>query len=347
MTADITTVVGQLSISGGKGRRKSPNEVAVGEPKAEGAPGAGKGDLFIVIEIQGSVAHRNALEQQLAQAIRDTYYLSRGSITASLRRAMQAGSDLLYDYNRQRSAEERAVGGVVVLVTNNEDAFVAQIGPAAFFAVMGDHIRRYPAKSAWLDEALGPAQDEEVSALGVAAVIEPGLHHLRISPQDKLVLADSRLAGQLPLRELVRAVDSGNVKTAITNLARIAQTQNGSAIVLEVIETKTTSIGPLKIATPKFSTPSSFSSLLHRYRGQPVSAQAVTQPVAAQTAVAEPPYPPPVVEPVPEAQTHASAVFTSTSIMQRPLQWLGALTHKLEPKIPGPEPVLDNEEIAP
>ncbi|MCB0214519.1 MAG: hypothetical protein KDJ52_34585, partial [Anaerolineae bacterium] len=89
MTAEITTVIGQLSIHEGEWRKDAPNQVAVREPKAADAPGAGKGDLFIITEIQGNVDNRDVLEQKLAQAIRDTYYLARGSITASLRRAIQ------------------------------------------------------------------------------------------------------------------------------------------------------------------------------------------------------------------------------------------------------------------
>src|SRR5687768_6791101 len=82
MTAEISTVIDQLSISEGKWRSHTPNQVAVREPKAADAPGSGKGDLFIITEIQGDVTDRDGLEQRLAHLIRDSYYLSSGSITA-------------------------------------------------------------------------------------------------------------------------------------------------------------------------------------------------------------------------------------------------------------------------
>src|SRR5262247_1278876 len=101
MTAEITTIIDQLSINQGKWRTHAPNQVAVREPKSADAPGAGKGDLFIVTEIQGDVADRDSLEQRLAHLIRDSYYLSSGSITASLRRAIQTANDRLYQRNRK------------------------------------------------------------------------------------------------------------------------------------------------------------------------------------------------------------------------------------------------------
>jgi hypothetical protein len=161
MTAEITTVIGQLSINEGKWRTHTPNQVAVREPKSADAPGAGKGDLFIITEIQGDVDDRDALEQRLAHLIRDSYYLSSGSVTASLRRAIQTGNDRLYQRNRKVSVDERIVGGAVALVVSQEDAFVAQIGPTALFAILGDHIRRYPARSIWLDETT--EEDEDIS----------------------------------------------------------------------------------------------------------------------------------------------------------------------------------------
>ncbi len=43
MTAELTTVIGQLNIVGGNWRGDAPNKVAVREPKSAGAPGAGTG----------------------------------------------------------------------------------------------------------------------------------------------------------------------------------------------------------------------------------------------------------------------------------------------------------------
>lgn len=264
MSAEITTVIGQLSIVGGNWRGDAPNQVAVREPKGADKPGAGKGDLFILAEVRGQTGGREAIERQLAETIRDGYYLAKGSTTARLRRAMQTAGDLLYNRNYALSVDERVIGGAVAVVMQGEDAFVAQIGPTACFALFGDYSRRYPVESAWLDEALGPRSIEKEPALGIRAVIEPNLHHLRVGPEDFLVLADSGLAGQLPLGTVVKAVGGGNVKAAVKNLGNVAQAQNCSALVLAVVEQPQTSLGPIKM-TP----PSSLSRFFNRANDEP------------------------------------------------------------------------------
>ncbi|MEW5957784.1 MAG: hypothetical protein AB1801_08680 [Chloroflexota bacterium] len=250
MSAEITTIIGQLKLVEGNWRGDAPNQVAVREPKSADKPGAGKGDLFVLVEVRGQAGLLEAIERQLAETIRDTYYLADGSTTARLRRALQAAADLLYDRNYAVEVEERAIAGAVVLVMQGEDAFVAQIGPTACFALLGDLVRRYPTESAWLDEALGPAALEQEPALGIRPLIEPNLHHLRVGPEDFLVLADSGLAGQLPLEAVAKAVGGVNVKVAVKNLSHIAQAQDCSAIVLAVVERAQSALGPLKMTPP-------------------------------------------------------------------------------------------------
>lgn len=317
MDTELTTVIGQLSIQNGQWRNNPSNQVAVRQPQAADAPGAGKGDLFIITEVQGDADNLEKMEQRLAETIRDSYYLARGSITASLRRALQAGSDLLYQRNRQVDTEQRVAGGAVVVVVSNEDAFVAQAGPSACFAILGDHIQRYPRRSVWLDEALGPEEDT-VLALGLSHVVEPTLHHLRVASEDVLLLADGRLAGQLPLKDVVRAVSNGDVKASLKKLAEVAQAKSCSALLLEVVDKSPGRSGPVKISAPK-----SLGSLWPR---------------RSDEAEAEPEVDEPITEALPElaaespSESKAAAIFASTAAMaQKPLGWLGNLTGKAAP----------------
>lgn len=317
MTAELTTVVGQLSISGGHWRKETPNQVAVREPKSADVPGTGKGDLFIVTEIQGDLQNRDALEERLAHVIRDTYYLARGSITASLRRAMQAGNDLLYHRNRKAGVEERIIGGAVILAICQEDAFIAQIGPAAFFAVLGDHIRRYPVRSIWLDEDAEPAQDEDISVLGLSKIVEPSLHHIRVDLEDMLVLTDSRLADRLSLKDLAQAVQGGDARTAVKNLGKIARARNCSALILEVVEAAT---GSMRLAAP-----AKLSHLLGRQNGSTADREKIETPSSGETELLAEPEAEAATE-ITQAAARAAPVFANTSIMQKPLAWLGGFT---------------------
>lgn len=275
MTVETKTVIGQLNISGGSWHKEAPNQVAVREPKSTQGPGAGKGDLFILTEVRGHQPNRHVLEQRLAETIRDAYYLSRGAITASLRRALQTTNEQLYQHNSQADPAHKIIAGAVVLVIRDSEAFVAQIGPTAFYAVLRNLIRRYPAQSLWLDSNTTPQEP----ALGVSAVVEPNLHHLQVSSGDMLLLTDSRLANKLDLNTVVRAVVPGQAKVTIKNLGKAVGKQDCSTLVLAVIEAERSAF-----ATLKRNTPSQLSRLLSRNR-PPASAPA--EPPAQPAAAAE------------------------------------------------------------
>lgn len=240
MTTDLKTVIGQLKIAGGSWQNDTPNQIAVREPQPKaaseqnGVPGAGKGDLFVLVEVRGPVSNPDYVEQQLAESIRDCYYLARGSITASLRRALQEAGSQLYEHNQQ--AEERVTAGVAAIVVNHNDIFVAQTGPSAVYALLSNYLRRYPTQSPWLDEALTPEREAQLPALGTHRITEPNLHHVRVSPDDVLILADSGLAAQMPLSDVIKSVTPRNTKTTIKRLGKAARSGNCSALVVSVEE---------------------------------------------------------------------------------------------------------------
>lgn len=250
MTAELTTVIGQLSIMGGAWQNSALNQVAVREPKAASNPGVGKGDLFILTEVLGGVTDLGSLEQKLAETVRDSYYMARGSITASLRRAIQAASDYLYNRNAQIEVDDRVVGGVVALVVTQEDVFVAQAGPTAFYAISGKNVERYPIKSIWLDDAQDPNQEQDELALGISTFVEPNLFHIQVNPKDMLVLADSNLVSQLSPRDVAEAVTLQNIRTAIKNLGQAANQGDCSALALSIEEESSGMLSGLAMAAP-------------------------------------------------------------------------------------------------
>ncbi len=250
MTAELTTVIGQLNIADGTWQNSAPNQIAVREPKSPHNPGAGKGDLFILTEVLGDLPNLSSLEQKLAEIVRDTYYMARGSVTASLRRAIQKASDHLYQRNAKVTVEERVVGGVVALVVTQEDVFVAQAGPTAFFAVSGQAIERYPARSVWLDEGNGSHEEGDDLALGVSTFVEPNLYHIQINPHDMLLLADSDLVSEVSPQAVVTAATLQNIRATIRNLGEAARHRNCSALALTVVEAQSSVINGLKMAAP-------------------------------------------------------------------------------------------------
>jgi len=307
MTAELKTTIGQLSIARGSWRGDPPNQVAVREPKSTAADAhtAGKGDLFVLVEVRGPVSNPDHLEQQLAETIRDVYYMARGAITASLRRALQEAGSQLYRHNRQADTDP-IIAGVAALVAKNEDIFVAQTGPTAIYAILSNYIRRYPTKSPWLDEALTPDREGQLPALGNNNLAEPNLHHLRVSADDVLVLADSGLASQLPLSDVIRSVTPHNVKATAKRLGKVAKASNCSAMVVAVEEAGS-AFNPLKRGTPDMiKVGSAAASPLSRFfnfgRRQPeedYAEDSIQQPLPVAETVAKP-------MPAPAMQTTAT-----------------------------------------
>lgn len=251
-TTELTVTIAQASIANGAWRGDAPNQVAVREPKRADAPGAGKGDLFILAEIQGDLDNPAALERQVVECVRDNYYLARGSITASLRRAVQAGGDMLYHRNQKVSVDERVVGGVVAVVIQNDDAFVAQLGPTALFAVMGEHICRYPEQSMWLGDNItaADANADDILGMGLSSLSEPTLYHLKMESNDILLLTDSQLGGRMGLQSVVNTLNGQPLKTAVKTLGETTPVSHGSMLALSVSEVQAQSFGPLRVTPP-------------------------------------------------------------------------------------------------
>jgi len=244
MSDEMTTVVGQLSITAGNWQNTPLNQVAVREPQSKTKLGAGKGDLFILTDVLGDVSELADIEQKLAETVRDKYYLARGSITASLRRAVESANAYLYQHNVNIDIDQRVVGGVVALVFCQEDVFVAQTGPTAFFAVSGNQVKRYPEQSIWLDS---DAKESNETALGISTFIEPNLYHIQVSSDDVLVLADSYLVEEVAPVKVAEAVTAKNIRTAIKNLGQAANNHDCSALTLTVVEANNGTLGSLNM----------------------------------------------------------------------------------------------------
>jgi hypothetical protein len=236
MTAELTTIISQLSIAAGSWQRQAPNQVAVREPKRRLKSNISKGDLFVLAEVRAAGDDRTSLEKKVAEIIRDVYYTAPGSVIASLRRATQTAGDWLYRYNATApEGAEPVVGGLAIVAVREADVFLAQVGPAAIYVTVEDEVFRFPSQSTWLDVALG-AEELDTMALGLVPVVDLQLSHLKLSQGDLFVLADSRLAGQLPLADVKRAILQQRVEVAAKNLGEVAQARDCSALVIEAVQ---------------------------------------------------------------------------------------------------------------
>ena len=234
MSIELKTVMGQMNIVRGRWVSEAPSALAVREPSGRRWGGPSKGDLFVVVEVRGDCeeAEREALNRSLAQTIRNTYYQSSGSVTASLRRALLAAHQRLLAESARRPDSSGLLGGVTAVAVRGEDVFIASVGPAVAYAVTRGVATRFPEASRWLDMADPAAAG--ASALGRDREVDIQLFHVRVEPGDMLVLGDSRFAARTSPEGVEKAVAYQGVEGALSNLGRLTGGHDCTALVVEI-----------------------------------------------------------------------------------------------------------------
>ncbi len=235
MSIELKTVMGQMNIVGGQWVSDAPNALAVREPTGRLRGNSPKGDLFVVVEvcgISGDSSNGSGLDRALAETIRNTYYESAGSITASLRHALQAANDRLLEEAYRQTGGAALLGGATAMAVRGEDVFIASTGPSVAFAVTRGVAARFPDASPWLDMA--SAQATAAPALGRRATLDVQLYHVRAEPGDILILGDNRFAARASSLQVEKAVAFQGVEGALTNLGKLTGGHNCTALVVEI-----------------------------------------------------------------------------------------------------------------
>ncbi len=153
MAQTLKTEVKILHLVGGKRSSHAPSARIV-EPTSGLAPSRGKGNLYILIELEGDdLSRAGSLYRQLLNVIQETYYNARGDVVASLTEALQAAHVLLQRYNQDAGTD--IIAGATCLVVTSQEIISAQAGPT-ILAVSSDQGLQW----------FSPLNDEEFVALG-------------------------------------------------------------------------------------------------------------------------------------------------------------------------------------
>jgi hypothetical protein len=247
MSIELKTVMGQMNVVRGRWVSKTPNALAVREPTSRLRTAHPKGDLFVTLELRGDYEEsgRDQLSQSLAETIRNIFYQSSGSITASLRLALlKAHERLLAEYAqrpvKEPAAEESSsragrngwLGGVTAVAVRGEDVFIASVGPAITYTVTRGIVTQFPEASPWLDMADPLATG--APALGRWTGLDVQLFHVQVEPGDMLVLGDSRFAARTSADQIEKAVAYQGVEGALTNLGKLTGGHDCTALVVEI-----------------------------------------------------------------------------------------------------------------
>ncbi len=246
MGIELKTIMGQINIVRGRWINEAPNALAVREPTGRLPDGISKGDLFIVSEVRGDVeeSEKDTIHRSLTETIRNTYYQSSGSVTASLRRALLAANERLLDEYKQGQADDQDVGrgfgsgnghpvaGVTAVAVRGEDVFIASVGPAFAYTVTRGTVTQFPRSSPWLNSVDPTAPN--APALGRWGSLDIQLFHVHVEPGDMLLLGDSRFVAQTSLDDLEAGIAYQGIEGALANLGKLTGGHDCTALVVEI-----------------------------------------------------------------------------------------------------------------
>jgi hypothetical protein len=216
----IKTTLGQVALVGGQRDDRTPG-VLVDERGAHLVKGRDRGNLYVLVQLEGYATEGDVVADRLAEVVDEVYYGWRGSVTAGLQEALRQANHLLFEENRNSLPGERRTAGISCVVLRGADLFVAQVGPTAVFLAQRGQVRRFPEVSPWLDGV--PPEETEAAALGERRDPNVLLFHSPVNVGDRVLLAECNLAGRVPSQRwpaILFRDTSGQVLEALVTICR-------------------------------------------------------------------------------------------------------------------------------
>ena len=229
----IKTSVGQVALLG-DGRNERSSGILVEERASRFGRGRSLGNLYIVTEVSGPEAGRDAVARQIAETMRDAYYGRRGSITAGLQQALREANTFLFDENRNSLPTERRTAGASCVVLRDGDLFVAQAGPALVYVAHEGQINRLPESSPWLDGF--PPEEMDAAPLGERHDVNIALFHTPADEGDTVLLANCDLACEIPRDDWPHLLEIAPVESVLEEVLAACEGSALSALVVRLGE---------------------------------------------------------------------------------------------------------------
>ncbi len=170
MSQALQTDVNILSLAYGRRESHTPTARAI-EPARGIAPAAGKGNLYILVELEGESGGNARLYREMLNAIQETYYHSNEDITGALTAALRAAHAHLQKYNQVHHSDY--TGGATCLVATGSEIISAQAGPTILAVRSSAGLQWF---SPLNDENYIPLGEEDLPSIEIGRVVgHPGV----------------------------------------------------------------------------------------------------------------------------------------------------------------------------
>ncbi|UCC62762.1 MAG: hypothetical protein JSV36_18745 [Anaerolineae bacterium] len=220
MSAPLEADVSQVRLSGG--RRSATSAVAHLAVRDQRRRGQKWGMLHVLATVEDDADE--VIARAIAEAVKQAFQRLRGSLTARLRQAVQAGSAVLLQDNLDLVARSPRSGGVVCAVLRDGDLYLGQAGTAVACVWQRGALSRVPEEDqdeASLARAFGRRRDPDVR-----------LTYQAVGPGDAVMFADRVLLRAVSEEDLAQALSFANVGLSVERLAEVLTSGEGALMVL-------------------------------------------------------------------------------------------------------------------
>lgn len=241
MPDSLSTTISQFSSSGGRWQGRATNVRSV-EP-APDLPSAGRGSLYMLVEVSGSGGGHTALYRQMLNAAQTAFYEKGETVEAALRQAIRSAHVVLRQANESLpDAEWRA--GIGLVARYGDKLTIAQAGPGLVLVSHPKTVDQFPAEPGHWGPSLGGDVRPEVE-----------IYDTTLEPGSLLLLAQSDWPQHVAPEALAVSAAAPSVSLAVQYLGQLAGDAELSALLVgfsstipELQEEPTTrleSVGPL------------------------------------------------------------------------------------------------------
>lgn len=207
----------------GSTTRNTSDQILIAETPGLFAPEARKGDLYIVVEMSQTMLHGQELCQLAMRTIQKVFYSDPSfSVTSSLRKAIVAANQAIYQHNFSATQQKRGTLGIICAVLKDNDLYIARVAPGRAFVLSENSLRAIPALNTG-EQMISPHITAQ--SLGASLTVEPEFYRAVMRPGDAVLLYTSALGVLFDHEELRRLLIGGDAEAISAALDEACQAQ--------------------------------------------------------------------------------------------------------------------------